>query len=408
MKCRHCNSLIENEFADLGTSPPSNSYLREDQLHKPEVFYPLRVKVCDSCWLVQIEDFTNREEFFSSDYAYFSSFSTTWLAHAKDYVEKMINRFNLTETSFVLEVASNDGYLLQYVKERSIPCMGVEPTKSTAEVAISKGIPTRQEFFGVKLAESLVSENKKADLTAANNVLAHVPDINDFITGFSILLKDTGVSTFEFPHLFQLVNHSQFDTIYHEHYSYLSLIAVQKIFLANGLEVFDVEEISTHGGSLRVYAQKKEKGQQKISDRVTRLIEKEKNAGVDTLSFYEGFQSKINTVKNQMLEFLIKASSEKKIVVGYGAAAKGNTFLNYAGIRSDLISFVVDKNPHKQNKFLPGSRIPIYDEQKIKTIKPKYVVIFPWNLKSEVSEQLAYIREWGGKFVVAIPNLEVF
>ncbi|MBP9885966.1 MAG: methyltransferase domain-containing protein [Leptospiraceae bacterium] len=408
MKCRHCNSLIENEFADLGTSPPSNSYLREDQLHKPEVFYPLRVKVCDSCWLVQIEDFTNREEFFSSDYAYFSSFSTTWLAHAKDYVEKMVNRFNLTETSFVLEVASNDGYLLQYVKERSIPCMGVEPTKSTAEVAISKGIPTRQEFFGVKLAESLVSENKKADLTAANNVLAHVPDINDFITGFSILLKDTGVSTFEFPHLFQLVNHSQFDTIYHEHYSYLSLIAVQKIFLANGLEVFDVEEISTHGGSLRVYAQKKEKGQQKISDRVTRLIEKEKNAGVDTLSFYEGFQSKINTVKNQMLEFLIKASSEKKIVVGYGAAAKGNTFLNYAGIRSDLISFVVDKNPHKQNKFLPGSRIPIYDEQKIKTIKPKYVVIFPWNLKSEVSEQLAYIREWGGKFVVAIPNLEVF
>ena len=260
----------------------------------------------------------------------------------------------------------------------------------------------------MKLAESLVSENKKADLTAANNVLAHVPDINDFITGFSILLKDTGVSTFEFPHLLQLVNQTQFDTIYHEHYSYLSLIAVQKIFLANGLEVFDVEEISTHGGSLRVYAQKKGIGQQKLSDRVTALMEKEKKAGVDTLSFYEGFQSKINTVKNQMLEFLIKASSEKKIVVGYGAAAKGNTFLNYAGIRSDLISFVVDKNPHKQNKFLPGSRIPIYDEQKIKTIKPKYVVIFPWNLKSEVSEQLAYIREWGGKFVVAIPNLEVF
>ena len=408
MKCRHCNSLIENEFADLGTSPPSNSYLREDQLHKPELFYPLRVKVCKSCWLVQTEDFTNREEFFSSDYAYFSSFSTTWLAHAKDYVEKMVNRFNLTETSFVLEVASNDGYLLQYVKERSIPCMGVEPTKSTAEAATSKGIPTRQDFFGVKLAESLVSENKKADLTAANNVLAHVPDINDFITGFSILLKDTGVSTFEFPHLLQLVNQTQFDTIYHEHYSYLSLIAVQKIFLANGLEVFDVEEISTHGGSLRVYAQKKGIGQQKLSDRVTALMEKEKKAGVDTLSFYEGFQSKINTVKNQMLEFLIKASSEKKIVVGYGAAAKGNTFLNYAGIRSDLISFVVDKNPHKQNKFLPGSRIPIYDEQKIKTIKPKYVVIFPWNLKSEVSEQLAYIREWGGKFVVAIPNLEVF
>jgi len=408
MKCRHCNSLIENEFADLGTSPPSNSYLREDQLHKPELFYPLRVKVCKSCWLVQTEDFTNREEFFSSDYAYFSSFSTTWLAHAKDYVDKMVNRFNLTENSFVLEVASNDGYLLQYVKDLSIPCLGVEPTKSTAEASLAKGIPTLQEFFGVKLAEKLVRDNKKADLTAANNVLAHVPDINDFITGFSILLKDTGVSTFEFPHLLQLVNHTQFDTIYHEHYSYLSLIAVQKIFLANGLEVFDVEEISTHGGSLRVYAQKKGIGQQKLSDRVTKLIEKEKNAGVDTIFFYEGFQSKINTVKNQMLEFLIKTSVDKEVVVGYGAAAKGNTFLNYAGIRSDLISFVVDRNPYKQNKFLPGSRIPIYDEKKIKAIKPNYVVIFPWNLKSEVSEQLAYIREWGGKFVVAIPNLEIF
>ncbi len=408
MKCRHCNSRLEHVFADLGTSPPSNSYLREDQLKKPELFYPLRVLVCESCWLVQAEDFTNREEFFSNDYAYFSSFSTTWLVHAKDYVEKMVERFKLGKESYVVEVASNDGYLLQYVKNLSIPCLGIEPTKSTADAATIKGIPTLQDFFGRKLAESLVKENKRADLTAANNVLAHVPDINDFIGGFAILLKDSGVSTFEFPHLMQLVKHTQFDTIYHEHYSYLSLFAVQKIFSVNGLEVFDVEEIATHGGSLRVFAQKKSKGQEKITDRVTRLIEEEKRLGIDTLAFYEGFQKKINRVKNRMLEFLIQANRENKTVIGYGAAAKGNTFINYSGIRSDLISFVVDKNPHKQNKFLPGSRIPIYDEARIKEKKPDYVVIFPWNLKSEIKDQLSYIRDWGGKFVVAIPEFEIF
>lgn len=408
MKCRHCNQELEHTFADLGTSPPSNSYLKEEHLNKPELFYPLRVKVCESCWLVQAEDFTNREEFFSNDYAYFSSFSTTWLVHAKEYVDKMKARFELDKNSFVVEVASNDGYLLQYVKELSIPCLGIEPTKSTADAATIKGIPTLQEFFGVKLADSLVRENKKADLTAANNVLAHVPDINDFIAGFATLLKDTGVSTFEFPHLLQLVNHTQFDTIYHEHYSYLSLFAVRNIFLKNGLEVFDVEELSTHGGSLRVYAQKKNVGPQKISERVTDLIEREKKAGIDSIAFYKGFQEKINFAKNRMLEFLIEANRNNSLVVGYGAAAKGNTFLNYAGIRSDLVSFVVDKNPSKQNKFLPGSRIPIYSEQMIKERKPHFVVIFPWNLKGEISNQLSYIREWGGKFVVAIPALEVF
>lgn len=408
MKCRHCNSSLEHVFADLGTSPPSNSYLREDQLNKPELFYPLRVKVCESCWLVQAEDFTNREEFFSNDYAYFSSFSTTWLVHAKEYVQKMTERFKLGKDSFVVEVASNDGYLLQFFKDILVPCLGIEPTKSTADAATIKGIPTLQDFFGRKLADSLARENKKADLTAANNVLAHVPDINDFIGGFSILLKDTGVATFEFPHLLQLVNHTQFDTIYHEHYSYLSLLAVQKIFLENGLEVFDVEELPTHGGSLRVFAQKKNIGKQPISTRVTELLREEKSASIDSIKFYQGFQDKINTAKNRMLEFLIKANQDKSLVIGYGAAAKGNTFLNYAGIRSDLISFVVDKNPHKQNKFLPGSRIPIYSEQMIKDKKPNYVVIFPWNLKTEISNQLSYIREWGGKFVVAIPELEVF
>lgn len=408
MKCRHCNSSLEYVFADLGTSPPSNSYLRDDQLNKPELFYPLRVKVCESCWLVQAEDFTNREEFFSNDYAYFSSFSTTWLIHAKEYVQKMTERFKLGKESFVVEVASNDGYLLQFFKDFSVPCLGIEPTKSTADAATIKGIPTLQDFFGRKLAESLARENKKADLTAANNVLAHVPDINDFISGFSILLKDTGVATFEFPHLLQLVNHTQFDTIYHEHYSYLSLLAVQKIFLENGLEVFDVEELPTHGGSLRVFAQKKNVGKQPISDRVTKLLQEEKSSSIDSIKFYQGFQDKINTAKNRMLEFLIKVNRDKSLVIGYGAAAKGNTFINYAGIRSDLISFVVDKNPHKQNKFLPGSRIPIYSEQMIKDKKPDYVVIFPWNLKTEISNQLSYIREWGGKFVVAIPELEVF
>lgn len=408
MKCRHCNSSLEHVFADLGTSPPSNSYLRDDQLNKPELFYPLRVKVCESCWLVQAEDFTNREEFFSNDYAYFSSFSTTWLIHAKEYVQKMTERFKLGKDSFVVEVASNDGYLLQFFKDILVPCLGIEPTKSTADAATIKGIPTLQDFFGRKLADSLARENKKADLTAANNVLAHVPDINDFIGGFSILLKDTGVATFEFPHLLQLVNHTQFDTIYHEHYSYLSLLAVQKIFLENGLEVFDVEELPTHGGSLRVFAQKKNIGKQPISTRVTELLREEKSASIDSIKFYQGFQDKINTAKNRMLEFLIKANQDKSLVIGYGAAAKGNTFLNYAGIRSDLISFVVDKNPHKQNKFLPGSRIPIYNEQMIKDKKPNFVVIFPWNLKTEISNQLSYIREWGGKFVVAIPELEVF
>ena len=406
MNCRHCNSPLNIAFADLGTSPPSNSYLKLNQLQQPELFYPLRVKVCGSCWLAQTEDFAKREEFFSPDYSYFSSFSKTWLTHAEDYVSKMVARFELGAKSLVVEVASNDGYLLQYVHALGIPCLGIEPTRSTAVVSSQKGIPTLCEFFGADFARSLVKESKQADLITANNVLAHVPDMNDFLMGFAVLLKDNGVATFEFPHLLQLVNKTQFDTIYHEHYSYLSLISIKNIFKTNGLEVFDVEEIGTHGGSLRIFAQKKNLGSHKIVERVGVLIEKEKKAGMDTGEFYKGFQHKINNSKDRMLQFLIGAKDKK--VVGYGAAAKGNTFLNYAGIRSDLVAFVADKNPHKQNKFLPGSRIPIHDESMIQQFKPDYVIIFPWNLKKEVSEQLAYIREWGGQFVVAIPELEIF
>ena len=406
MNCRHCNSPLNIEFVDLGTSPPSNSYLKINQLQQPELFYPLRVKVCGTCWLAQTEDFAKREEFFSPDYSYFSSFSKTWLEHAEDYVSKMVARFALGAQSLVVEVASNDGYLLQYVHALGIPCLGIEPTRSTAVVSSQKGIPTLCEFFGADFARSLVKENKRADLIAANNVLAHVPDMNDFLTGFAILLKDNGVATFEFPHLLQLVNKTQFDTIYHEHYSYLSLISIQHIFKTNGLAVFDVEEISTHGGSLRIFAQKKNTGTHVITERVGTLLEKEKSAGMDTGGFYQGFQHKINNSKDKMLQFLIGVKDKK--VIGYGAAAKGNTFLNYAGIRSDLVAFVVDKSPYKQNKFLPGSRIPIHDESFIRQHKPDYVIIFPWNLKEEISEQLAYIRDWGGQFVVAIPELKIF
>jgi SAM-dependent methyltransferase len=380
--------------------------LKLSQLQQPELFYPLRVKVCETCWLAQTEDFAKREEFFSPDYSYFSSFSKTWLAHAEDFVSKMVARFELGSKSLVVEVASNDGYLLQYVHGLGIPCLGIEPTRSTAVVSSQKGIPTLCEFFGADFARNLVKENKQADLIVANNVLAHVPDMNDFLTGFAILLKDNGVATFEFPHLLQLVRKTQFDTIYHEHYSYLSLISIQNIFKTNGLEVFDVEEIGTHGGSLRIFAQKQDVGVHGINERVDELIKKEQVAGMDTVEFYKNFQKKINDSKDRMLEFLLSAKNKK--VVGYGAAAKGNTFLNYAGIRSDLVAFVVDKNPHKQNKFLPGSRIPIYDESLIKEHKPDFVIIFPWNLKNEIGEQLHYIREWGGRFVVAIPELEIF
>ncbi|WP_047517739.1 class I SAM-dependent methyltransferase [Methylophilus sp. Q8] len=407
MKCRHCNNEVTHAFLDLGSSPPSNAYLTEKTLFKPEKWFPLKVMVCDNCWLVQTEDFTDAHELFDADYAYFSSFSSSWLSHAQKYVETMVDRFGLNQTSHVIEIAANDGYLLQYVKAKNIPCLGIEPTHSTAEAAREKGIEIVEEFFGVALAERLVSQGYQADLTAANNVLAHVPDINDFAKGFSILLKENGVATFEFPHLLNLVQKNQFDTIYHEHFSYLSLTSVKSIFEKNGLQIFDVEEIPTHGGSLRIFAQRQNTGTHKISDRLITLIEKENSEGVGNLNFYQDYQSKVEKIKNDLVGFLIEAKKSGKKVVAYGAAAKGNTLLNYAGIRSDLISFVVDKNPAKQNKFMPGSRIPILAEINLKQTQPDYVVILPWNLKDEVTDQLSYIKAWGGRFVTAIPSLEV-
>ncbi|MFI3188916.1 SAM-dependent methyltransferase [Crenothrix sp. D3] len=407
MKCRHCHTELHLSFIDLGTAPPSNAYLTLSSLSTPEKHYPLRVLVCNECWLVQTEDYANADELFSADYAYFSSFSSSWLAHAEHYVETMIARFALTETSHVIEVAANDGYLLQYVKAHGVPCLGIEPTTSTANAARAKGIEIVEDFFGVTLAQALVEQGKAADLTAANNVLAHVPDINDFVAGFALLLKPSGVATFEFPHLLRLVADNQFDTIYHEHYSYLSLTAVQRIFADNGLQVFDVEELTTHGGSLRVYAQRSDKGIRAISPNVARLLAIETEAGITTPVFYNGFQAKADKVKNDFLGFLIDAKRAGKTVAGYGAAAKGNTLLNYAGVRPDLLPYVVDRNPAKQHKFLPASRIPIVDEQQLQQTKPDYVLILPWNLRTEITVQLAYIRDWGGQFVTAVPHLTV-
>ena len=407
MKCRHCQTELTSTLIDLGTSPPSNSYVTNKTIYGPEKYFPLRVLVCEKCWLVQTEDYAGAEELFDADYAYFSSFSSTWLKHAEKYVADMVQRFDLDASSYIVEVAANDGYLLQYAKERGIPCLGVEPTTSTANAAREKGIEIVEEFFGVKLAEQLIRQGKQADLTAANNVLAHVPDINDFVNGFATLLKPAGVSTFEFPHLLRMVTENQFDTIYHEHYSYLSLSAVKVIFEANGLSIFDVEELSTHGGSLRVYAQRTDLGKRHISPNVTALLKREEIAGVSTSTFYDGFQDKAYKVKNDFVAFLIEAKNAGKTVAGYGAAAKGNTLLNYAGIRSDLLPYVVDLNPAKQNKFLPGCRIPIVAEDHLKQSQPDYVVILPWNLHEEVIFQLSYIRDWGGQFVTAVPSLKI-
>ena len=407
MKCRHCCTELTFPLIDLGAAPPSNAYLTEQTLQAPEKHFPLRVLVCTECWLVQAEDYAGAGELFSADYAYFSSFSTTWLNHAEQYVADMSQRFALDNKSYVVEVAANDGYLLQHVQARGISCLGIEPTTSTANAARAKGLEIVEDFFGVKLAKQFVKQGKQADLTAANNVLAHVPDINDFVRGFSVLLKPAGVSTFEFPHLLRLVTESQFDTIYHEHYSYLSLTVVKRIFDRNGLNVFDVEELPTHGGSLRVYAQRKDTGVHDLSQNVAKLLEREMTAGMNSTSFYANFHLKTNKVKNDLLMFLIEAQRAGKSVAGYGAAAKGNTLLNYAGVRPDLLPYVADRNPAKQGKLLPGCRIPIVTEAQLKQYRPDYVLILPWNLRREVVEQLAYIREWGGQFVTAVPTLKV-
>lgn len=408
MNCRHCKNELTHEFADLGFSPPSNSFLTKAQLNEPETFYPLKTMVCEKCFLVQIDEFAKHDDIFNADYAYFSSFSTSWLAHAKAYTEMMIKRFGFNEKSQVIEIASNDGYLLQYFAAQGVPVLGIEPTANTAAAAKAKGIETVVDFFGVRLANALVVKGTKADLLLGNNVLAHVPDINDFVGGLKILLKDNGVITFEFPHLLQLIDKNQFDTIYHEHFSYLSLIVVKQIFEHHGLEIFDVEEVTTHGGSLRIFAKHAADNSKEISAGVQKLLEKEISCGLTNPDVYKTFQQKAEKVKNDFTKFLIDAKKEGKTVAGYGAAAKGNTLLNFAGIKKDLLQFVVDASPHKQNKFLPGVHIPVVAEQKIKTDKPDYILILPWNLKEEISAQLAYIKEWGGKFVVAVPQMEIF
>ncbi len=407
MKCRHCQAELSLPFIDLGTAPPSNAYVTEEQLAAPEKWYPLRVFACTNCWLVQTEDYAHHAELFSSDYAYFSSFSRTWLAHAEAYVGDVVQRFDLGPSSLVVEVASNDGYLLQYVKARGIPCLGIEPTTSTAQAARDKGIEVREEFFGVALASQLVAEGRAADLTAANNVLAHVPDINDFVAGFARLLKPRGVATFEFPHLMCLVAEGQFDTVYHEHFSYLSLTAVQRLFAHNGLAVFDVEELSTHGGSLRLFAQRADTLAQATTPAVAALLACEEEAGGTTAAYYSGLQARAERTKDDLVSFLIEAKRAGKKVGAYGAAAKGNTLLNFSGVRGDLVPWVADRNPAKQGKYLPGSRIPIVDEARLRAERPDYILILPWNLRDEVRGQLAYAGDWGAKFVTAIPHLEV-
>lgn len=407
MKCRHCQTPVTLNLVDLGCAPPSNAYLTHITLRRPEKWFPLKVVICESCWLVQAEAYSRAAELFNEEYAYFSSFSTQWLQHAEKYVADMVTRFGLTDQSTVVEIASNDGYLLQYVKRRNIRCLGVEPTGSTAAASRAKGIETLEEFFGVSLASELQSKGWGADLMAANNVLAHVPDINDFVAGFSTLLKPTGVASFEFPHLMNLIAENQFDTIYHEHFSYLSLTTVNKIFSDNGLTVFDVEEHPTHGGSLRVFAQPTKTGSNPISENVGKLLAQEEKSGMRSREYYAGLQAKAERVKDDLLDFLIQAKREGKLVVAYGAAAKGNTLMNFAGIRGDLIRYVIDRNPAKQGKFMPGSRIPIVSEEILEKTKPAYIVILPWNLSDEVKNQLSYARAWGAKFVNAVPNLTI-
>lgn len=408
MKCRHCQADLRLPFLDLGHAPPSNAYLTDATLRGPETWFPLRILVCESCWLVQTEDHAGREALFTDDYAYFSSFSSSWLAHSRRYVDEMISRFGLGADSMVTEIAANDGYLLQYVQAAGVPCYGVEPTASTAQAARDRGIDIVQRFFGVALGDELAEQGRAADLIAANNVLAHVPDINDFVSGFTALLKPQGVATFEFPHLLRMVQENQFDTAYHEHYSYLSLTAVLRIFKSNGLSVFDVEHLSTHGGSLRVFAQRTDTGNHALTAEVSRTLAQEQQAGMTGPDFYSRLQQAAERVKNDLLALLVELRRGGKRIAAYGAAAKGNTLLNFAGVRPDLLPYVVDLNPAKQGKYLPGSHIPIVAEAHLREDRPEYILILPWNLKAEVAEQLDYARrEWHAKLVTAIPSLSI-
>lgn len=406
MKCRHCDSPLEHTFLDLGFAPPSNAYLTEADLARPEKYYPLKIKVCDQCWLVQTEDYTQADELFSSEYAYFSSTSTGWVAHAARYAEKMTGQLKLTKDSLVIEVASNDGYLLKNFVAAGIPCLGIEPTASTAAAAEQLGIPVLREFFGEQLGKQLATTGKQADLIAGNNVYAHVPDINDFTRGLKAALKPGGTITLEFPHLMRLIEHTQFDTVYHEHFSYVSLYTVERIFKAVGLRVLDLEELPTHGGSLRIYACHAEEARE-TTPAVSAMLTEEARRGLQTLATYQNFQAKADRVKDDLVAFLIEQKRAGKKVAAYGAAAKGNTLLNYAGVKPDLLPFVCDAAVAKQGKFMPGSHIPIFAPEVLAERRPDYLVILPWNIASEVKQQNAKLAELGTKFVTAVPSLKI-
>lgn len=403
--CRFCGASLRVSFVDLGATPPANSYLRAEDLRHGETAYPLHAHVCGDCFLVQLEEFQTPDELFG-DYAYFSSYSNSWLHHAQRYTDEMISRFGFDGASQVVEIASNDGYLLQYFAQRGVPVLGVEPAANVAEVATAKGIPTRVAFFGRDTARMFADEGLAADLTVANNVLAHVPDLNDFVSGFPILLKPEGVATFEFPHLLRLIEDNQFDTIYHEHFSYFSLLTVERVFAGHGMRVFDVERLPSHGGSLRIFACRDGAGRLP-SEAVIRLREAEQAAGLGEIETYAGFAERVAETKHRLLAFLIGAKADGKSVVGYGAPAKGNTLLNYCGIGPDMIDYTVDVSPHKQGTYLPGSRIPVFHPDRIAETRPDYVLILPWNLRDEIVAGNGHIREWGGRFVVPIPRVEV-
>ena len=405
-QCRFCESPLSLSFADLGMSPLSNAYLKPEQLGKMEPFYPLHAWVCESCFLVQLEEFESPEHIFS-DYAYFSSFSDSWLDHARRFTDQVTKRFALGASSFVVEIASNDGYLLQYFVSRGVPVLGIEPAANVAAEAERKGVPTLVKFFGTRTALDLKAAGKQVDLLIGNNVLAHVPGLNDFVAGMEILLKPGGVISMEFPHLLRLMEENQFDTIYHEHFSYFSFLAAERVFAKHGLTIFDVEEIPTHGGSLRIFARRVSNSALPVGNRVSALRRREQAAGLDRADTYRAFAEKVKATKRSLLRFLIDAREAGKRVAGYGAPAKGNTLLNYCGVCTDLLEYTVDRSPHKQGHFLPGTHIPVYAPDKIRETRPDYVLILPWNLKNEIVEQMADVRSWGGKFVVPIPQVRV-
>lgn len=407
IKCRFCETPLKYSFVDLGVSPLANSYLKIEKLNEMEPFYPLHAYVCESCYLVQLPVFENPEEIFD-DYAYFSSYSTSWLEHARAYTNLMIERFGVNSNTKVVEIASNDGYLLQYFKERNIPVLGIEPAANVATAAENLGIPTIKKFFCEKMATELAGQSVRAGLLIGNNVLAHVPELNDFVRGMKIILESDGIITMEFPYLLRLMEENQFDTIYHEHFSYFSLSTVNKLFKEHGLNIFDVEELATHGGSLRIYASHAEDSSKELSKRVITLMKNEREMGLHELERYLTFAEQVKRCKLKILHFLVEAKKEGKAIAGYGAPAKGNTLLNYCGIRTDFIDYTVDLNPHKQGCFLPGSHIPIYHPDKIIETQPDYVIILPWNLKYEIMEQMAHISSWGAGFVTLIPDVKIY